>query len=72
MRLKKHTTLLDFRTEEADALIKVGKSADLTCKKRGRPSLDDAEQERAQLYPGRPSNKRAVAQSNDVRLDRYL
>ena len=72
MGVKKYTTLFDFRTEVADSLIKVGKSADLTSRKRGRPLLEDVEQAQAQLpYPGRPPTKRAVAPTNDVRLDRF-
>uniref|UniRef100_A0AAY5K7E5 PiggyBac transposable element-derived protein domain-containing protein n=1 Tax=Esox lucius TaxID=8010 RepID=A0AAY5K7E5_ESOLU len=38
---KKYMPLLDFRVQVADALIKVGKQADLNSRKRGRPSLED-------------------------------
>ena len=65
--LKRYLPFLDFRTEVADALIKVGKSADLNNKKRGRPSLENVEQ--AQSRP--PPTKRVFAPSNDVRMDRF-
>ena len=65
--LKRYLPFLDFRTEVADELIKVGKSADLNNRKRGRPSLENVEQ--AQSRP--PPTKRVFAPSNDVRLDRF-
>ena len=37
-------SLLNFRAQVAYSLIKVGKPADLTSRKRGRPALEDAEE----------------------------
>ena len=42
---KKYMSLLNFRAQSADSLIKVSKPADLTSRKRGKPSLEDAEEE---------------------------
>lgn len=57
---------LDFRTEVADAIIKVGKSANLNVRKRGRSSLENAEEDNS-----RHPVKRAVAPSTEVRLDKF-
>ena len=38
-------SLINFRAQIADYFIKVGKPADLTSRKRGRPSLEDDEEE---------------------------
>ena len=59
-------SLLNFRAQVADALIKVDKPADLTSRKRGRSSLEDAEEDRAP-HPVR----RIPAPSTIVRLDRF-
>lgn len=60
--------LHDFRAQVADALIKVGKRADLNSSIRGRPSLEDVAEPR-QAAP--PPLQRDVAPSVDVRLDRF-
>lgn len=64
---KKYMPLLDFRVQVADALIKVGKQADLNSRKRGRPSLED-DPTSHQAAP--PPLQRISAPSVDVRLDR--
>ncbi|XP_038123402.1 piggyBac transposable element-derived protein 3-like [Cyprinodon tularosa] len=66
---KKHMSLLDFRAQVADALIKVGKQTDFKSRKRGRPSLEDSP-EPHQAEPPPPPLQRIVAPSVDVRLDR--
>ncbi|XP_051994392.1 piggyBac transposable element-derived protein 3-like [Xyrauchen texanus] len=63
---KKYMPLLDFRVQVADALIKVGKQADLNSRKRGRPSLED-DPTSHQAAP--PPLQRISAPSVDVRLD---
>ena len=49
---EKYMPLLNFRAQVADALIKVGKPADMTSRKRGRPSLEDAEEELISSFVG--------------------
>ncbi|KAI5107681.1 piggyBac transposable element-derived protein 3-like, partial [Silurus meridionalis] len=66
---KKYMPLLDFRVQVADALIKVGKQADLNSRKRGRPSLED-DPTSHQAAPPPPPLQRISAPSVDVRLDR--
>ncbi|XP_067300961.1 piggyBac transposable element-derived protein 2-like [Pseudorasbora parva] len=66
---KKYMPLLDFRVQVADALIKVGKQADLNSRKRGRPSLED-DPTSHQAAPPQPPLQRISAPSVDVRLDR--
>ncbi|KAI5629009.1 piggyBac transposable element-derived protein 3-like, partial [Silurus asotus] len=66
---KKYMPLLDFRAQVADALIKVGKQADLNSRKRGRPSLED-DPTSHQAAPPPPPLQRISAPSVDVRLDR--
>ena len=66
MQEKKYMSLLNFRAQVADALINVGKPADLTSRKRGRPSLEDAEEDRAP-----PPVRRIPAPSTIARLDRF-
>ncbi|KAK9965402.1 hypothetical protein ABG768_018879 [Culter alburnus] len=66
---KKYMPLLDFRVQVADALIKVGKQADLISRKRGRPSLED-DPTSHQAAPPPPPLQRISAPSVDVRLDR--
>ncbi len=67
---KKYMPLLVFRAQVADALIKVGKQADLNSRKRGRPSLEDAPEPHQAASPP-PPLQRIVAPSVDVRLDRF-
>ncbi|KAK7135513.1 hypothetical protein R3I94_014246 [Phoxinus phoxinus] len=69
MQEKKYMPLLDFRVQVADALIKVGKQADLNSRKRGRPSLED-DPTSHQAAPPPPPLQRISAPSVDVRLDR--
>ena len=66
MQEKKYMSLLNFRAQVAVALIKVDKPADLTSRKRGGPSLEDAEEDRAP-----PPVRRIPAPSTIVRLDRF-
>lgn len=66
---KKYMPLLDFRVQVADALIKVGKQADLNSRKRGRPSLE-GDPTSHQAAPPPPPLQRIPAPSDDVRLDR--
>ncbi|KAG1924718.1 hypothetical protein F2P79_025976 [Pimephales promelas] len=70
---KKYMPLLDFRVQVADALIKVGKQADLNCRKRGRRSLEDdpTSQAAPPPRPPPPPLQRISAPSVDVRLDLY-
>uniref|UniRef100_UPI00358E218E piggyBac transposable element-derived protein 3-like n=1 Tax=Myxine glutinosa TaxID=7769 RepID=UPI00358E218E len=64
---QKYMPLLDFRAEVANALIKVGKHADGSSRKRGRPSLEDGS---PPPTPPLPPQQRTVTPSADVRLDR--
>lgn len=66
---EKYMPLLDFRVQVEDALIKVGKQADLNSRKRGRPSLED-DPTSHQAAPPPPPLQRISAPSVDVRLDR--
>ncbi|XP_057691467.1 piggyBac transposable element-derived protein 3-like isoform X1 [Corythoichthys intestinalis] len=67
---KKYMPLLDFRAQVADALIKVGKRANLNSRKRGRPSSEEAP-ERSQAATSSPPGQRIIAPSVEVRLDRF-
>uniref|UniRef100_UPI00358E4A90 piggyBac transposable element-derived protein 2-like n=1 Tax=Myxine glutinosa TaxID=7769 RepID=UPI00358E4A90 len=64
---QKFMPLLDFHAEVANALIKVGKHADGSSRKRGRPSLEDGS---PPPTPPLPPQQRTIAPSADVRLDR--
>lgn len=66
---EKYMPLLDFCVQVADALLKVGKQADLNSRKRGRPSLED-DPTSHQAAPTPPPLQRISAPSADVRLDR--
>ena len=59
-------SLLNFRAQVADVLIKVGKPADLTSRKSGRPSLENGEEDRTPL-----SVRRIPAPTTIVRLDMF-
>nr|XP_039255146.1 piggyBac transposable element-derived protein 3-like [Styela clava] len=62
-----HTPLLDFRSEVADCLIRMGKSANMNSRKRGRPSNDEGDHSYHRSSP----RQIVIAPPRDVRHDRF-